>query len=104
MCQRSYLAEPSSTFGKTSRYASMTLFIRHPNLMVDPKIKAESIVASSFDEVLYLDSDNVPLADPAHLFDSELYAGKNQPGIVFWPDLNKDHRASCCSFLYMRHD
>jgi len=81
----------------------MTWFIRQACLIVDPKIKAESIVASSFNEVLYLDSDNVPLADPAHLFDSELYAGKNQPGVVFWPDLNKDHRALCCSFFCIRH-
>jgi alpha 1,2-mannosyltransferase len=63
--------------------------------MFGQKIKAESIVASSFDEVLYLDSDNVPLRDPAYLFDSDLYAGKNQHGVVFWSDLNKDHRAYC---------
>ena len=51
-------------------------------------------MASSFEEVLYLDSDNVPLRDPAHLFESELYSGKDKPGVVFWPDINKDHRAS----------
>ena len=66
--------------------------IRQLCLIFCSKIKAESIVASSFNEVLYLDSDNIPLTDPAHLFGSELYAGKNQPGVVFWSDLNKDHR------------
>lgn len=76
--------------------APCMIHICRVHLMLCPKIKAESIVASSFNEVLYLDSDNVPLRDPAYLFDSELYAGKNQPGVVFWPDLNKDHRACCC--------
>ncbi|KAF8307448.1 hypothetical protein DL93DRAFT_2087974 [Clavulina sp. PMI_390] len=61
------------------------------NLWKNFQIKAESIVASSFEEVLYLDSDNVPLRDPEHLFDAPLYAGKGQPGAVFWPDINKDH-------------
>lgn len=53
------------------------------------QIKADAIVYSSFEEVLYLDSDNVPLRDPTYLFESELY---NEHGVVFWPDLNKDHR------------
>lgn len=56
------------------------------------QIKADAIVQSSFEEVLYLDSDNIPLRDPAYLFDSALYKGPGQPQIVFWPDLNKDHR------------
>lgn len=58
------------------------------------QIKAESILASSFEEVLYLDSDNVPLRDPEYLFKTELYSGKGKPGVVFWPDINKDHRES----------
>jgi alpha 1,2-mannosyltransferase len=33
--------------------------------------------------------DNLPLSDPALLFDSIEY---QQSGSVFWPDLNKDHR------------
>lgn len=35
--------------------------------------------------------DNLPLSDPALLFDSIEY---QQSGSVFWPDLNKDHRES----------
>lgn len=58
------------------------------------QIKAESIILSSFQEVLYLDSDNIPLRDPSYLFDTELYAGEGQPRVVLWPDLNKDHRQS----------
>jgi hypothetical protein len=41
--------------------------------------------------VLYLDSDNIPLRDPTYLFDAGLYSGPGKPGVVFWPDLNKDH-------------
>jgi hypothetical protein len=37
------------------------------------------------------EQDNIPLADPAELFDSIEY---KQSGSVFWADLNKDHRMS----------
>jgi len=55
------------------------------------QIKADAIIASSFEEVLYLDSDNIPLKDPTYLFESPLYSDVGQPKAVFWPDLNKDH-------------
>lgn len=51
------------------------------------QIKAEAIAKSDFSEVLYLDSDNVPLRDPTFLFDAPLY---KENGIVLWPDFNKD--------------
>ncbi|KAG9123912.1 hypothetical protein FRC07_013535, partial [Ceratobasidium sp. 392] len=53
------------------------------------QIKAAAIALSDFREVIYLDSDNVPLSDPALLFDEPLY--QNGPRAVFWPDFNKDH-------------
>ncbi|KAL7412809.1 mannosyltransferase putative-domain-containing protein [Mrakia frigida] len=53
------------------------------------QIKALAILQSTFSEVLYLDSDNLPLQDPAVLFDSPLYTDGGRA--VFWPDLNKDH-------------
>ncbi|KAF8709259.1 putative Mannosyltransferase, partial [Rhizoctonia solani] len=53
------------------------------------QIKAAAIAESSFGEVLYLDSDNIPLSDPSILFDEPLY--RNGPRAVFWPDFNKDH-------------
>ncbi|CEL63889.1 hypothetical protein RSOLAG1IB_05654 [Rhizoctonia solani AG-1 IB] len=53
------------------------------------QIKAAAIAESSFGEVLYLDSDNIPLSDPSILFDETLY--RNGPRAVFWPDFNKDH-------------
>ncbi|CAE6422122.1 unnamed protein product [Rhizoctonia solani] len=53
------------------------------------QIKAAAIAESSFGEVLYLDSDNIPLSDPSILFDEPLY--RKGPRAVFWPDFNKDH-------------
>jgi alpha 1,2-mannosyltransferase len=44
-------------------------------------------VKSSFSEVLYLDSDNILLADPTFLFDHPIY---REHGVVFWPDITKD--------------
>ncbi|WVQ70433.1 uncharacterized protein L199_008660 [Kwoniella botswanensis] len=53
------------------------------------QIKGLALVQSSFREILYLDSDNVPLRSPVHLFDSPIY--KSNGRAVFWPDLSKDH-------------
>lgn len=46
-------------------------------------LKPFAILHSEFKEVLYLDADNNPTADPAYLFDSPAYA---KYGCVFWPD------------------
>lgn len=43
------------------------------------------------------EKDNIPLADPAELFDSIEY---KQSGSVFWADLNKDHRTSTHLYSY----
>ncbi len=42
-----------------------------------------SIVHSSFEEVLFLDADNVSLVNPEYLFDCYQYLEK---GAIFWPD------------------
>jgi len=76
-------------------------------LMVD--IKNSAFLHTQFTEFVYMDSvsppllpvekadvkDNIPLADPAELFDSIEY---KQSGSVFWADLNKDHRKSSVQF------
>ena len=46
-------------------------------------IKAAALYATSFDEVLMLDSDNTPLVDPTTLFDEPSYLAT---GNAFWPD------------------
>lgn len=53
-------------------------------------LKAAAMIASSFSEVLYLDSDNFPLRDPEYLFDAPPY--REGGSVLFWPDYNKDHR------------
>ncbi|ORX39591.1 mannosyltransferase putative-domain-containing protein [Kockovaella imperatae] len=62
---------------------------KEENLWKNFHLKGLAIVQSSFQEVLYLDSDNVPLRDPSHLFDGPLYIAHGRA--AFWPDLYKDH-------------
>lgn len=45
--------------------------------------KPAAILASSFQEVLLLDADNIPLRDPIYLFDHDLYRAS---GLLMWPD------------------
>lgn len=47
--------------------------------------KAFAIIHSSFAEILCLDSDNIPLRDPALLFETASY---QQHGNIFWSDPN----------------
>ncbi|GAA5893574.1 hypothetical protein JCM8208_000832 [Rhodotorula glutinis] len=54
-------------------------------------IKGDALARTSFAEFLYLDSDNVPLVDPAFLFDSPTYRAH---GAVLWPDFNRDSAAN----------
>ena len=44
-------------------------------------------------EVLYLDSDDMPIVDPSFLFDLKLY---KQTGAMFWPDF--------CNYHTTRHE
>ena len=48
------------------------------------ELKCYALLHSAFAEVLLLDADNVPVANPAFLFDTPEY---RQHGAVFWPDL-----------------
>jgi hypothetical protein len=57
---------------------------RHPHLALGGwELKPYAILHSPFREVLLLDADNVPVRDPAYLFDSPEY---RQTGAMFWPD------------------
>jgi len=49
-------------------------------------IKTLAILLSRFEEVIYLDSDNMPLKNPELLFDSPEYI---KTGALFWPDFWK---------------
>lgn len=60
---------------------------RHPARILNGwELKAYSILHSPFQEVLFLDADNVPVRDPNYLFDSPEY---QRTGAVFWPDFGR---------------
>ncbi len=47
------------------------------------ELKPYSIINSSFEEVLYIDADNIPVRNPEFLFSTPEY---DQTGAIFWPD------------------
>lgn len=47
------------------------------------QLKVNSILLSSFEEVLFLDADNVPVRNPDGVFDSK---GYSDTGVVLWKD------------------
>jgi len=67
--------------------ASTTL-LRHGEQAKNFHIKSAAILSSSFQNVLYLDSDNIPLKDPSSLFDTPAFIAT---GALFWPDFWKTH-------------
>ena len=54
-------------------------------------LKSLAITRCSFEELIYLDADNLPVRDPSFLFDAPEY---KRNGALFWPDIriisNKD--------------
>ncbi len=48
------------------------------------QLKSYAVKSSGFEDVLLLDADQVPLADPEMLFDCPQYLGT---GAIFWPDI-----------------
>jgi hypothetical protein len=64
---------------------------QHPVRMLGGwQLKPYAILHSPFQEVLLLDADNVPVANPEYLFESEQF---RQTGAVFWPDLSRQEKA-----------
>lgn len=63
--------------------------------------KPLAILHSRFQEVIFLDADNVPLADPGELLGRPEY---RETGAIFWPDLGRlppDHPIwRCCRVPY----
>jgi Mannosyltransferase putative len=54
-------------------------------------LKPFAILHSRFEEVVFLDADNVPLIDPALVFEIDAY---RETGALFWPDLSPLPRES----------
>jgi hypothetical protein len=53
------------------------------------ELKPYAMIHSRFAEVLLLDADNVPTADPTYLFDTPTYQAT---GAIFWPDRDRLRR------------
>jgi len=57
---------------------------KHPARILNGfEVKPYSIIYSPFREVLFLDADNMPVANPEYLFESQQF---KLTGAVFWPD------------------
>jgi hypothetical protein len=64
---------------------------RHPARRLEGwELKPYAIIHSEFKEVLLLDADNVPVADPTYLFDTPQF---KETGAIFWPDFNQLDRS-----------
>ncbi len=61
--------------------------------MFGMQIKSFSVLFSTFEEVLYLDTDIYPITDPSVIFDAKPYLAT---GALFWPDM--------CSFKSTRRE
>ena len=62
-----------------------TVLHRYPAKVAGPwPLKPYAIAHSRFREVLSLDADTVPLADPGAILDWDLY---RESGFLFWPDI-----------------
>ncbi|SPQ24042.1 9354645e-cbb1-45b5-9613-531a34494b22 [Thermothielavioides terrestris] len=58
--------------------------VKKDGKFINYQLKNAAVVNSRFAELLLLDSDNVPVLDPAVLFDSRVY---QEYRTVFWPDM-----------------
>jgi len=76
------LVEP---FGVTCRRAKIDTHHPHPRSL-GWSAKSHAMINSRFEEVLFLDADNVPAVDPTFLFDEDEY---RRTGAVFWPDVGR---------------
>lgn len=75
--------------GKTGVKCKFASLIRreYPTRYLDGyELKVYAILHSQFEEVLSIDADNVPVADPSSLFDHGEYM---RTGAVFWPDYGR---------------
>ena len=66
------------------------------------ELRAFAICNSRFTEVLYLDSNSVPLGDPSFLFDCDLY---KEHGVLLWPDSERtDPESAIWDFIPFREE
>ena len=80
------LAQELQQLGVECRNLNHIVLINKDPLTRSPKnyaMKPFCILHSRFARILYLDADNVAVADPTYLFDHEIFKAQ---GAVFWPD------------------
>jgi alpha 1,2-mannosyltransferase len=75
-----------TAFGNVTLHSLGDAFplIAHDNMLEQKYLaKQLAMLASGFQEVLFLDADNLPLRDPSFLFEEPLYT---DTGLLMWPD------------------
>lgn len=60
------------------------------------QLKISSILFSSFEEILFLDADNVPIRNPDAIFESESFTNT---GVVLWKDYWKHSGAPLLPYI-----
>ena len=73
---------PDITFNDLS--AAYNILKTNHDGIANYQLKIAAVINSRFAEPLLLDSDNIPVIDPAALYDSAVY---KEYGTVFWPDI-----------------
>jgi alpha 1,2-mannosyltransferase len=69
------------TVRNTGHYNLKTLHIPAKSRLY--AMKGAALLFSSFDEILFLDCDNIPARDPSFLFETEAFI---ETGALFWKD------------------
>lgn len=76
-------------FGAVTRESRETFWLAHSGRHYAHGFKPHALVKCSFQHVMFLDADNIPLKDPSFILDSPEY---REFGGVLWRD--RDHRLS----------
>jgi alpha 1,2-mannosyltransferase len=74
---------PNTVFNDLASHDNVMQVGFHTDL-INYQLKTAAIVNSRWAEILLLDSDNIPVIDPAELFESPTY---KEYRTVFWPDM-----------------
>lgn len=82
------MIEIAQSLGNVQCVCAETQIHPRPRQLGGWEAKVHAIAHSRFQEVLFLDADQIPTRDPSYLFDEREYAAT---GAVFWPDLADAH-------------
>ena len=85
------LAEEGVTCRHLSDFVNPSTSFKHPF-----QYKLAAMFFSSFQEVLYLDSDSIPVINPDAVFDSKAF---QETGAVLWPDYWRSTESPWTSYI-----